>query len=156
MYATSHQCCGSGMFILGLGSRIRLFSIPDPGSRIRITEFMYFNPKKWFLSSRKYDPCCSSPIQGPDPYFLPIPDPGSTDQNALDPGSGSATLHNVFILPNLRRGQIFLRGIFWIFFFLCMIFIIASCLPPRRFYFVGGCWDRTKDSCDYGIGCQTL
>ncbi len=38
------QCCGSG-------SRIRLFSIPDPnclhpGSRIRIKEFKYFNPKK--------------------------------------------------------------------------------------------------------------
>jgi hypothetical protein len=28
------------------GSRIRLFSIPDPGSRIRIKEFKYFNPKK--------------------------------------------------------------------------------------------------------------
>ena len=36
------QCCGS---------RIRLFSIPDPkclhpGSRILIKEFKYFNPKK--------------------------------------------------------------------------------------------------------------
>jgi hypothetical protein len=34
--------------------------IPDPnsflpGSRIHIKEFMYFNPKKWLLSSRKYD-----------------------------------------------------------------------------------------------------
>jgi hypothetical protein len=29
-----------------LGSRIRTVSIPDPGSRIRIKEFMYFNPKK--------------------------------------------------------------------------------------------------------------
>ncbi len=35
------QCCGSGMFI----------RIPDPNffpSRIRIREFKYFNPKKWF------------------------------------------------------------------------------------------------------------
>jgi hypothetical protein len=32
-------------------------------SRIRIKEFKYFNPKKWFLSSRKYDPECSSPIR---------------------------------------------------------------------------------------------
>jgi hypothetical protein len=45
----------------GCLSRIRLFPIPDPGSeltpsRIRIKEFVYFNPKKWFLSSRKYDP----------------------------------------------------------------------------------------------------
>jgi|LakMenEpi03Aug12_release.lakeMendotaPanAssembly.Ray.scaffolds.fasta_scaffold173785_1 hypothetical protein len=21
---------------------------------------------------------------------------------------------------------------------------------------VGGCWERTQDSCDFGIGCQTL
>ena len=74
-------------------SRIRLFSIPDPNclhpsSRIRIKEFKYFNPKKtkkWFLSSGKYDPGCSSRI--PDPYadFLPIPDPGSRGQK----GTGS-------------------------------------------------------------------
>jgi hypothetical protein len=33
-----------------------ILSIPDPNSiRIRIKE-KYFNPKKWFLSSRKYDP----------------------------------------------------------------------------------------------------
>jgi hypothetical protein len=42
------QCCGSGMFF----SQIRIFSIPDPGSkrfripiRIRIKEFKYFNPR---------------------------------------------------------------------------------------------------------------
>jgi hypothetical protein len=69
--------------------------IPDPnclhpGSRIRIKEFKYFNPKKWFLSSRKYDPGCSSRIPDPDPDFLPIPDPGV--KKAPDPGSGSATL----------------------------------------------------------------
>ncbi len=78
--------------------RIRPFSIPDPGSelspsRIRIKEFKYFNPKKakkWFLSSRKYDPGCSSRIPDPDADFLPIPDPGA--KKAPDPGSGSATL----------------------------------------------------------------
>jgi hypothetical protein len=64
-----------------------LFSIPDPGSeffptRIRIKEFKYFNPKKWFLSSRKYDSGCSSRIW--------ILDPGV--KKAPDPGSGSATL----------------------------------------------------------------
>ncbi len=31
-------------------------------SRIRMKEFKYFNPKKWILSSRKYDPGCSSRI----------------------------------------------------------------------------------------------
>jgi hypothetical protein len=65
----------------GCLSRIRLLSIPDPncfhpGSRIRIKEFKYFNPKKWFLSCRKYDAGCSSQIPDPDPDFLPIPDPG--------------------------------------------------------------------------------
>jgi hypothetical protein len=69
--------------------------IPDPTffhpgselspSRIRIKEFKYFNPKKWFLSSRKYDPGCSSRISDPDAEFLPIPDPGSRGQK----GTGS-------------------------------------------------------------------
>ncbi len=49
-------------------------------SRIHIKEF---NPKKWFLSSRKYDPGCSFRI--PDPQFLCIPDPGSRGQK----GTGS-------------------------------------------------------------------
>ncbi len=63
------------------------FFIPDPnfyhpGSRISIKEFKYFNHKKWFLSSRKYDPGCSSRIRipDPDPDFLPIPDPRSRGQ----------------------------------------------------------------------------
>jgi hypothetical protein len=63
--ATYKQCCGSGMFIPDPGSEFFTFRIPDPiffhpGSRIRIKEFKYFNPKKWFLSSRKYDLGCSS------------------------------------------------------------------------------------------------
>jgi hypothetical protein len=67
-------------------SRIRLFSIPDPGSefwfpsRIRFKELKNVNPKKWFLSSGKYDPGCLSRIPDPDPDFLPIPDPGSRGQ----------------------------------------------------------------------------
>jgi hypothetical protein len=63
-------------------SRIRIFP-----SRIRIKEFKHFNPKKWFLSSIKYDPGCSSRIPDPDPYFYPsrIPDPGV--KKAPDPGS---------------------------------------------------------------------
>ncbi len=81
--------------------------IPDPGSdffhpgselspsRILIKEFKYFNPqksKKRFLSSKKYDPGCSSWIPDPDADFLPsrIPDPGV--KKAPNPGSGSATL----------------------------------------------------------------
>jgi hypothetical protein len=69
--------------------------IPDPnylhpGSRIRVKEFKYFNPKKWFLSSRKYDPGCSSRIRMLTFYPSRIPDPGV--KKAPDPGSGSATL----------------------------------------------------------------
>jgi hypothetical protein len=55
--ATAHQglavqqCGRSGMFIPDPASRIRLFSILDPGSepspsRILIKEFKYFNPQK--------------------------------------------------------------------------------------------------------------
>jgi hypothetical protein len=74
--------------------------IPDlnffhPGSR---KEFKYFNPEKLFLSSRKYDPGCSSRTPDPDPDCLPIPDPGVKKipdpgvKKAPDPESGFATL----------------------------------------------------------------
>jgi hypothetical protein len=76
--------------------RIRVV-IPNPGSdlfhpgselfpsRILIKDFKYLNPKKWFLSSRKYDPGCSSRIPDPDSDFLPIADTGSRGQK----GTGS-------------------------------------------------------------------
>ena len=60
------------------------------GSRIRIKEFKYFNPKKWFLSSRKYDPGCSSRIRMLT--FYPSRIPGSKRHRIPDPRSGSATL----------------------------------------------------------------
>ena len=93
-------CCGSGRFIPDPGSNFFPFRIPDPkclhpGSRIRIKEFKYFNPKKtkkMFLSSRIYDPGCSSRIPDPDADFLTIPEPGV--KKALDPGS--ATQVSVF------------------------------------------------------------
>ncbi len=87
-----NQCCGSGIFIpdpnfFHPGSRVK--KIPDPwaGSRIRlrIKEFKYFQPKKLFLSSQKYDPECSSRIgiwffshpgsriQGPKGHRIPDP-----------------------------------------------------------------------------------
>jgi hypothetical protein len=88
-----HQCGGSGMFIpdpgsdflpsripdptfYHPGSRIRTVSIPDPGSSLSILTPK--KAKKWFLSSKKYDPGCSSRILDPDADFLPsrIPDPG--------------------------------------------------------------------------------
>jgi hypothetical protein len=57
----------------GCLSQIRIFSIQDPESRIRIKEIKYFNPENCILSYRKYDPGC--PLSIPDPDFLPIPDP---------------------------------------------------------------------------------
>ncbi len=87
------ECCGSGRFI------------PDPhflhpGSRIRIKEFKYFNPKKFFLSYRKYDPACSSRIRILIFYPSRITDPGV--KKAPDPGSGSATA------PTQKTSNIFL------------------------------------------------
>ncbi len=68
--------------ILDPWSQIRFFSIWDPGSRIRIKEFKYFNQKKWFLSSQKYDPNFPSRIRirDPDLDFLSIPDPDPVSQ----------------------------------------------------------------------------
>jgi hypothetical protein len=63
------------------GSRIRIFSSRIPNLHQRIQLFL---PKKFFLSSRKYDPGCSSRIRIPD----------SEVKKAPDPGSGSATLYS--------------------------------------------------------------
>jgi hypothetical protein len=68
-------------------SRIRIFSIPDPGSRVKkipdpdpLQRVLSILTQKLFLSSRKYryDLGCSSRIRIPDPdlEFLPVPDPG--------------------------------------------------------------------------------
>jgi hypothetical protein len=94
------QCGVSGMFIPDPGFRILLFSIPDTGfelspSRIPDPHQSILTSKKaknWFLSSKKYDPGCSSRI--PESWIRiltfshkgswiqgskrhPIPDPGS-------------------------------------------------------------------------------
>ncbi len=75
------------------GSRIRMFSIPDPGSASKNLSILN---QKLFLSSRKYDPDHSSRIRTgiQDPDFLPIPDPEV--KKAPDPGSRSATLGQTF------------------------------------------------------------
>jgi hypothetical protein len=88
-------------------SLIPIFSIPNPGSeffhpgsRILIKELKYFNQKKWFLSSRKYDPGCSSRIRILTLYPSRIP-------KGPEPGSGSATL---FVLwRDLKQGQLSLK-----------------------------------------------
>jgi hypothetical protein len=49
------------------GSRIQGQKDSRSRIRIRIKEFKYFQPNKLFLSSRKYNPRCSSQIPDPDP-----------------------------------------------------------------------------------------
>jgi hypothetical protein len=95
-YKCRSQCCGSGMFIPDPTfshprSRIRPVSIPNHGSASKNLSILTpKKPKKWFLSSRKYDPCCSSRIRMLTFYPSRNPDPGVI--KAPDPGSGSATL----------------------------------------------------------------
>ncbi len=75
-----------------------LSSVADPEclSRIPVTNFFIPDPrsasktKKFFLSSWKYDPGCSSRIRILIFYASRIPYPGV--KKAPDPGSGSATL----------------------------------------------------------------
>ncbi len=57
-------------------SRIPYPNFFHPGSRIRLKEIKYFNPKKWFRSTQKYDPGFSSRIPYPDFYPSRIQDPG--------------------------------------------------------------------------------
>ncbi len=80
------------------GSRIRLFTIPDPDPNIFRSGFTSKNlsiltQKNVFLSSRKYDPSCSSRILILIFYPSWIPDRGI--KKALDPGSASATLQSI-------------------------------------------------------------
>jgi hypothetical protein len=64
------------------GSLIPDLNFFHPGSWMRIKEFKYFNPKKWFFSSQTYDQSFTSRIriQNLDPDFLPIPDPNPGSQ----------------------------------------------------------------------------
>jgi hypothetical protein len=70
------------------GSRIRTVSISDPGSSSKNLSILTAKrAKKWFLSSKKYDPGCSTRISDPYADFLPswIPDPGV--KKVPNPGS---------------------------------------------------------------------
>ncbi len=80
------------------GSRIRIFSIPDPWSSLK----KFFLIQKLFKSSRKYDPRCSSRIRILIFYPSRILDPGV--KKAPNPGSGSATLvKSVIYHPRAER-----------------------------------------------------
>ncbi len=138
-FRVAYLICGVGKASFsvadpGFLSRNLLFSIPDPRSRIRIKEFRYLklNPKKWFLSSRKYDPGCSSRIRIITFYPSRIPDPGV--KKAPDPGSGSATQVVPVLLPihSLWSFSVFafflFRRRFW-----HRSFLYKGTVPTRRY-----------------------
>jgi hypothetical protein len=105
------------------GSQIGTVSIPGPGSAWKNLSILTpKETKKWFLSSRKYDPGCSSRIRILTFYPSRIPDPGV--KKAPDPGSGSATLvpnhHNH--VPNKLPFHWFAR---W------LLFVGSSSLSPK-------------------------
>jgi hypothetical protein len=65
------------------GSRSELSPSRNPDPESASKNLINLTPKKtkkWFLSSRKYDPGSSSRIPDPDADFLPIPDTGSRGQ----------------------------------------------------------------------------
>ncbi len=66
----------------------------------------------------------------------------------------SSSVHSPCI-ESSRGPSFFLKGIFLDFSFYVRDSTLLH-LPPLRFHCVEGCLDRTKESCDYGIGCQTL
>ncbi len=72
-----NQCCGSGMFIPD-----PTFFHPGSSSSKNLRILTPKKPKKWFLSSKKYDPVCSSRIPDPDADFLHIPYPRSRIQGS--------------------------------------------------------------------------
>jgi hypothetical protein len=50
----------------------------------------------------------------------------------------------------------FVNLTYTVFFFFYVLYSTLLHLPPLRFHSVEGCWDRTQDCCDFGIGSQTL
>ncbi len=122
------ESCSISVADPGCLSRIRIFSIPDPGSKrlpdhgsaIRIKELRYFNPKQLFLSSRKYDPGSQSRIRILDPdliYFYSSRIPGSKRHRIADPVRNTAfylTSSVIFILKSIKLFRVSFRcGSFW-------------------------------------------
>ncbi len=114
------------------GSRIRLFSIPDPNFFISDPHqriwLGYFNPKNCFLRSRKYDPVCSSWIRILIFYPSRIPDLGV--KKAPDPVSGSVTL--IYIHSQGCGSGL---GWVWIFFGKCSYFTLILEKCHFKFFF---------------------
>ncbi len=49
----------------------------------------------------------------------------------------------------------YIKADFYLFLVFLVLYSTLLYLPPLRFYCIGGCWDRTEDSWDYGTD-QTL
>ncbi len=85
--------------------------------------------------------------------FLPKSSPLSIwllAKNREAPSKSNASNSWYFFCPAYLNKRGFLD------FFMFVLYSTLLRLPPLRFHCVGGCWDRTQDSCDFGIGCQTL
>jgi hypothetical protein len=63
--------------------------------------------------------------------------------------SGTFLNLNFIATYNINR-RIFLD------FFMHVLYSTLLHLQSLRFHCVGGCWDKTQDSCGFGIVCQTL
>ncbi len=61
-----------------------------------------------------------------------------------------------FFVSRQKCQEFCLNGGFFEFFFFYVLHTTLLHLPPLRSHCIGGCWDRTQDCCDFGIGSQTL
>jgi hypothetical protein len=53
--------------------------------------------------------------------------------------------------PSPHQTTIIKQGDFFGILFMYVLYSTLLRLPPLRFHYVGGRWDRTQDSCDFGI-----
>jgi hypothetical protein len=58
-------------------------------------------------------------------------------------------------IPDFHLMQVLKGGFFGVLSFYVSYSTLIH-MPPLRFLCVGGCWDRTQDCFDLGIGSQTL
>ncbi len=127
-----------------------IFSFPDPGSRvdkIPDPDLQVFLTQKTYTnlpSSQKLDPVCSMFIPDPCPEFFSIsdPDPGVKKHRIPYPGSGSATLIDLYFFVDfhtskrqersLARREIQLFLIIFIFWHSWILIHRSDCPDPEH------------------------